>query len=129
VRLEEGGKEVTARGADPDTLVASAKAYPNIAKAKPQVPIMTSTVSVNCGQPVVTTMSGAGEDGKGHQRDRQADLQRLPHRRMNDASAMRGRYRGRQRCRRRQLAPDRDQEHEEMRDPGVDAKFGQRLRR
>jgi len=27
VRLEEGGKEVTARGADPDTLVASAKAY------------------------------------------------------------------------------------------------------
>ncbi|HEY8269142.1 MAG TPA: 2-isopropylmalate synthase [Xanthobacteraceae bacterium] len=29
VRLEEGGKEVTARGADPDTLVASAKAYIN----------------------------------------------------------------------------------------------------
>ena len=27
VRLEEGGKTVTARGADPDTLVASAKAY------------------------------------------------------------------------------------------------------
>jgi 2-isopropylmalate synthase len=29
VRLEEGGKEVTARGADPDTLVASARAYIN----------------------------------------------------------------------------------------------------
>ncbi len=29
VRLEEGGKEVTARGADSDTLVASAKAYIN----------------------------------------------------------------------------------------------------
>jgi 2-isopropylmalate synthase len=29
VRLEEGGKEVTARGTDPDTLVASAKAYIN----------------------------------------------------------------------------------------------------
>ena len=27
VRLEEDGKSVTARGADPDTLVASAKAY------------------------------------------------------------------------------------------------------
>ena len=29
VRLEEAGKEVTARGADPDTLVASARAYIN----------------------------------------------------------------------------------------------------
>ncbi len=29
VRLEEGGKEVTARGTDPDTLVASARAYIN----------------------------------------------------------------------------------------------------
>ena len=29
VRLEEDGKTVTARGADPDTLVASAKAYVN----------------------------------------------------------------------------------------------------
>ncbi len=29
VRLEEGGKEVSARGADADTLVASAKAYIN----------------------------------------------------------------------------------------------------
>jgi 2-isopropylmalate synthase len=27
VRLEENGKSVTARGADPDTLVASARAY------------------------------------------------------------------------------------------------------
>src|SRR4030095_14238052 len=27
VRLSEGGRRVTARGADPDTLVASAKAY------------------------------------------------------------------------------------------------------
>ena len=27
VRLSEGGKTVTGRGADPDTLVASAKAY------------------------------------------------------------------------------------------------------
>ena len=27
VRLSEGGKSVTAKGADPDTLVASAKAY------------------------------------------------------------------------------------------------------
>jgi len=27
VRLSEGGRAVTARGADPDTLVASAKAY------------------------------------------------------------------------------------------------------
>jgi 2-isopropylmalate synthase len=27
VRLSEGGRSVTARGADPDTLVASAKAY------------------------------------------------------------------------------------------------------
>jgi 2-isopropylmalate synthase len=27
VRLEQDGKSVTARGADPDTLVASAKAY------------------------------------------------------------------------------------------------------
>ena len=27
VRLAEGGKTVTARGADPDTLVASARAY------------------------------------------------------------------------------------------------------
>jgi 2-isopropylmalate synthase len=27
VRLSEGGRAVTAKGADPDTLVASAKAY------------------------------------------------------------------------------------------------------
>ena len=33
------------------------KNRPNIAKATPQVPISTSSVSAICGQPVVTTMS------------------------------------------------------------------------
>jgi len=65
----------------------------------------------------------AGEDRKRHDRDRQADFQRLPHgsheRCVRNARA----DRCTERRRRRELAPDRQKEHKEVGDPRINSEF------
>ena len=91
----------------------------------PRVPMRTRVVPTICGQPGFDHHVGAREDGEGHERDRQADFQRLPHGSHEGGLGDARRDGRRERGRRRQLAPDRQQEDEEMRDPGIDAELGQ----